>query len=192
MKKSLSPASIISIIGGILTVIGLISYFGNAANLSVPTFFYGVPILLIGLALKNSELSPAKCTNSSKELQKIKPKIPKELQDLVDDVTRWRYGQRAHLESSLQVLKLWDDSKPPQLTEIVLLEKENEYGIKMKFNPNGVPLEKWEEQKDRLGRFFAKNFQAILISNSAEQVELTLLPSITNKSNLVEINDDSK
>ncbi len=177
MNKSISPATIISVIGALLSVIGLLSYFSNAANLSVPTFFYGVPILLIGLALKNSELSPADCTNSPEELTKLKQKIPEELQALISDVTRWRYGQRAHLESSLQVLKLWDESKPPQLKEICVLEQENMCGVQMQFETNGVPMEKWQEKKDRLGRFFAKSLEAELISESSGQIKLTLLPS---------------
>ena len=60
MKQSFSPASIVSLTGAILAVTGLVSYFNDATNLSVPTFFYGVPILLIGLAMKKSELAPVK------------------------------------------------------------------------------------------------------------------------------------
>ena len=187
MNKTFSPASLISIAGGFLAVIGLISYFSNAANLSVPTFFYGVPILLIGLALKNSELSPANCNNSPSEIKDLKPKMPNELQSLLDDVTRFRYGQRAHLESSLQVLKLWNEEKPPQLKEIKLLEKGTSYGIEMKFETNGVPMEKWQEKQDRLGRFFAKNLQATITSIKSGEIELTLLTegsqSQTSKNN---------
>ncbi|ABX08431.1 DUF2854 domain-containing protein [Prochlorococcus marinus] len=179
MNKNFSPATIISIVGGVLAVIGLISYFSNAANLSVPTFFYGVPILLIGLALKSSELSPAKCKNSSSEFKALKEKLPKEIQDLVNDVTRFRYGQRVHLESSLQVLKLWNEAKPPQLQEIELLERGNGYGIQMKFKFNGVPITKWEDKKDRLGRFFAKNLNANITSDTSGEIELTLLPKET-------------
>lgn len=179
MNKTFSPASLISIAGGFLAVIGLISYFSNAANLSVPTFFYGVPILLIGLALKNSELSPANCNNSPSEIKQIKPKIPNELQSLLDDVTRFRYGQRAHLESSLQALKLWNEEKPPQLKTIKLLEKEAGYGVEMRFETNGVPMEKWEEKKDRLGRFFAKDLKATITSVKAGEIELTLLSGVS-------------
>ncbi len=179
MSKTFSPATIISFVGALLTVIGLVSYFSNAANLSVPTFFYGVPIMLIGLALKNSELPPTVCTNIEDDLIQLKAKIPKELQDLINDVTRWKYGQRAHLESSLQVLKLWDEIKPPQLKEINLLKSGSSYGVQMKFESNGVPLDKWDEKKDRLSRFFAKNLQAELVCDqSTGKVELTLL---TNK-----------
>ncbi len=189
MIKQLSPASLISITGGVLAVIGLISYFGNAANLSVPTFFYGVPILLIGLALKNSELDPANSKVTSLQLQKLKEKGPQELHNLIGDVTRWRYGQRAHLESSLQALKLWSEEKPPKLLEIELLEIEEDYGISMTFNPNGVPLETWKTKEERLGRFFAKNLSAEIISNKPDEIQLTLIPNkqvteITTKDNI--------
>ena len=73
-KKQFSPASLISIAGGILAITGLISYFNDATNLSVPTFFYGVPILLIGLALKNSELDPANNSISASDISKLSSK----------------------------------------------------------------------------------------------------------------------
>ena len=74
MKKQFSPASLISIAGGILAITGLISYFNDATNLSVPTFFYGVPILLIGLALKNSELDPTNNSISASDISKLNNK----------------------------------------------------------------------------------------------------------------------
>ncbi|KGG16459.1 MULTISPECIES: DUF2854 domain-containing protein [unclassified Prochlorococcus] len=185
MKKQFSPASIISIAGAILAITGLISYFNDATNLSVPTFFYGVPILLIGLALKNSELNPARSLISSSELNKLKIKGPKELENLIGDVTRFKYGQRAHLETSLQALKLWDDNKPPQLIEIALIETEENFGVRMKFNFRGVPLEKWQSQQDRLGRFFAKNLTANILSETEDELILELLP----KPNITESNE---
>ncbi len=176
MKKQLSPASLVSITGSILAVTGLISYFKDATNLSVPTFFYGVPILLIGLAMKNSEIQPVKSLISSSQLMKLKDQGPKELSDLIGDVTRFRYGQRAHLETSLQALKLWDDNKPPQLREIELIEIEHQFGVRMKFEFLGVPIEKWQDKKDRLGRFFAKDLIADIACSSPGELSLQLLP----------------
>ena len=46
----------------------------------------------------------------------------------------------------------------------------------MKFELQGVPLEKWEQQKERLGRFFVKDFTAELKSNSPGEINLDLLP----------------
>ncbi len=176
MKKQLSPASLVSITGAILAVTGLVSYFNDATNLSVPTFFYGVPILLIGLAMKNSEIGPTKILSTESDLSRLKRDGPKELSDLIADVTRFRYGQRVHLETSLQALKLWDDKKPPQLLEITLLEENKKFGVLMKFESQGVPLEKWEQQKDRLGRFFAKDLTAEIKSNNSGEINLELQP----------------
>ena len=55
MKKYLSPGNLIVTAGGILAFVGMTAYFTDSVNLSVPTFFYGVPIFLIGLGLKTSE-----------------------------------------------------------------------------------------------------------------------------------------
>ncbi len=176
MKTQFSPASLVSLVGAILAVVGLVSYFNDATNLSVPTFFYGVPILLIGLAMKNSELGPTKSLVSPSELNRLNQNGPKELSNLIGDVTRFRYGQRVHLESSLQALKLWDEKNPPKLLEIALLEIEENFGVRMKFEAKGVPLEKWEKEQERLGRFFAKNLIANINSNTPEEITLELRP----------------
>ena len=103
-------------------------------------------------------------------------KAPKELAQLVKDVTRWRYGQSCQLESSLRVLKLWDIDNPPQLIEIEELVKEGTYGIRMRFKMAGVPLERWNDKKERLGRFFAKGLCAELFCPTPDEIDLTLLP----------------
>ena len=80
------------------------------------------------------------------------------------------------LESSLRVLKLWDIDNPPQLIEIEELVKDDNYGIRMRFKMAGVPLERWNNQKERLGRFFAKGLCAELFCPSPGEIDLTLLP----------------
>ena len=58
MKDFFSPGSLVTIAGGALTVVGATAYATGSASLSLPTIFYGIPILLGGLALKSSELQP--------------------------------------------------------------------------------------------------------------------------------------
>ena len=181
MTYLLAPANLITIIGGMLTVVGIIAYLTGAANLSVPTLFYGFPIFLGGLALKTSELPPATLINAPGSLKKAKAEGPTELIKLLGDVTRWRYGQKVHLESSLQALKLWNEDSPPALTEIELLETQDGYGVRLRFNIAGVPLANWEEKKERLGRFFAQNLQAELNSLSKKELDLILLPNKNEK-----------
>ena len=173
MKDLFSPANVITVTGAVLTVIGAVAYATGAANLSVPTLFYGFPIFLGGLALKTSELPPANRIALPKTHNN---QVPAELSKLVGDVTRWRYGQKAHLESSLQVLKLWDEKDPPQLLEIEEMDTKSGYGVRLRFEIGGVSIEKWKEREDRLSRFFAKGLKAELITPGPGKLDLILIP----------------
>ena len=174
MKKYLSPGNLIVTVGGILAFVGMTAYFTDSVNLSVPTFFYGVPIFLIGLGLKTSEIPPVElCDISSFKNNQFNR--PKELTALVKDVTRWRYGIKAHLESSLEALNLWNDDNPPQLKEIEEIIKEGKNGLRMHFIINGVPIEKWIEKQERLNRFFVKGLESeFIINDNKEEFDLIL------------------
>ena len=176
MKEILSPANLITIAGSVLTVIGCTAYLTGAANLSVPTLFYGFPIFLGGLALKSTEIKPAKNITSESLQTSSKQEVPPELAKLIKDVTRWRYGQHAHLESSLKVLNLWNQANPPQLLEIEEMQTAEGYGLRLRFEIAGVAKERWEEKEERLGRFFAQGLQAKLVSNDPKEIDLMLLP----------------
>ena len=174
MKKYLSPANIITVAGGVLAFIGMTAYFTDSVNLSVPTFFYGVPILLIGLGLKTSEIPPVELINRD-DFKINRFNRPKELTALVRDVTRWRYGIKAHLESSLEALDLWDEDNPPQLREIEEIKKETKNGIRMRFELNAVPLEKWIEKQERLNRFFVKGLESeFIIDDNKKEFDFIL------------------
>jgi len=174
MKKYLSPGNIIVTIGGILAFIGMTAYFTDAVNLSVPTFFYGVPIFLIGLGLKTSEIPPVELFDKA-NFYNNRFNRPKELTALVKDVTRWRYGIKAHLESSLEALTLWDEDNPPQLKEIEEITKEGKNGLRMHFEINAVPIEKWIDKQERLNRFFVKGLESEFnIDNNKEEFDLIL------------------
>ena len=174
MKKYLSPANLIVATGGILAFVGMTAYFTDSVNLSVPTFFYGVPIFLIGLGLKTSEIPPVELFNKT-DFNKNKFKRPKELTALVKDVTRWRYGIKAHLESSLEALNLWDEDNPPQLKEVEEITKEEKNGLRMNFKINDVPIEKWIEKQERLNRFFVKGLESeFIIDDNKKEFDLIL------------------
>ena len=115
MKKYLSPGNLIVTAGGILAFVGMTAYFTDSVNLSVPTFFYGVPIFLIGLGLKTSEIPPVELFDKG-NFATNQFNRPKELTALVKDVTRWRYGIKAHLESSLESCLLYTSPSPRDKT----------------------------------------------------------------------------
>jgi hypothetical protein len=177
MQALLSPGSLVTIAGALLTVIGSIAYLDDNANLSLPTIFYGIPILLGGLALKSSELPPAERLTPPDQLRGLRDEPSSEpLRKLLADVTRWRYGQKAHLESSLEALKLWDEEAPPQLLAVEELDRQG-YGLRLLFEHNAVPLARWQERQDRLGRFFGPGLQAELAEEGPGRLSLSLVPA---------------
>ncbi len=159
MKDFFSPGSLVTIAGGVLTVVGATAYATGSANLSLPTIFYGIPILLGGLALKSSELPPAIRVTPVKTFQKE------------------REAAAPELESSLEALKLWDEDTPPQLEEIEELHSDSGYGLRMRFLLGAVPLERWQERQERLGRFFAKGMRAELKELDEQRLDVVLLPA---------------
>ncbi len=162
MQALLSPGSLVTLAGALLSVIGWVGYASGNPNLSLPTIFYGIPILLGGLALKSSELPPP---------ERLTPP-----DRFLADVLRWRYGQKAHLESSLEVLKLWDEDNPPQLVSVEELEQHGGYGLRLRFRRGAVPWERWLERRDRLGRFFGDGLVAELEPLDGDGLQLTLSP----------------
>jgi hypothetical protein len=177
MQALLSPGSLVTLAGSALSVIGWIGYATGNPNLSLPTIFYGIPILLGGLALKSSELAPAKRLTPPAALRSLRELPASEpLRKLVADVLRWRYGQKAHLESSLEVLKLWDEEEPPQLESVEEVNCNGAYGIRLLFAIGGVAFKTWQERQERLGRFFGPGLIAEVEQVDAAHVRLSLLP----------------
>ena len=160
MQSFLSPGSLVTIAGAVLTVIGSIAYLGDNANLSLPTIFYGIPILLGGLALKSSELPPPRRLTPARLLSDLRQQPANgALAKLLSDVCRWRYGQKAHLESSLEVLGLWDETSPPQLLSVEEFERDGAYGLRLLFDCGAVDPGRWQDRRERLGRFFGTGLQ---------------------------------
>lgn len=177
MQALLSPGTLVTLAGAVLSVIGWVGYASGNPNLSLPTIFYGIPILLGGLALKSSELPPAERLTPPQQFRELREQPASEpLRKLLGDVLRWRYGQKAHLESSLEVLKLWDDDNPPQLLSVEELEHQGGYGLRLRFSLGAVPYERWQERRERLGRFFAEGLTAEIEPAGEDGLQLTLLP----------------
>jgi hypothetical protein len=177
MQALLSPGSLVTVAGAALSVVGWIGYATGNPNLSLPTIFYGIPILLGGLALKSSELAPARRLTPPAALRSLREQPESEpLRKLVADVVRWRYGQKAHLESSLEVLKLWDEEEPPQLESVEELNCNGAYGIRLLFATGGVPFRLWQERQERLGRFFGPGLIAEVEQMDDAHLRLSLLP----------------
>lgn len=178
MQALTSPGSLVTLAGATLTVIGSIAYLTEHPNLSLPTIFYGIPVLLGGLALKSSELPPPERLTPPARFRELRSQPASEpLRRLLADVSRWRYGQKAHLESSLESLRLWSEEEPPQLLAVEELETGDGYGLRLEFACHGMPFERWVERTERLGRFFGPGLRAELREPAPGRVSLSLLPA---------------
>jgi hypothetical protein len=181
MQAFLSPGSLVTVAGAVLTVIGSIAYVTDSPNISLAGVFYGVPILLGGLALKSSELPPAERLTPAAQLRELRQQPGSEpLRKLLADVTRWRYGQKAHLESSLEALKLWDEEAPPQLVAVEELDHGGRYGLRLTIDCQGVAFERWQDRRERLGRFFGPGLTADLQQAGPGRLQLSLLPATSS------------
>ena len=177
MQSLRSPGTLVTLAGSALTVIGSLAYVSDHPNLSLPCIFYGIPILLGGLALKSSELPPPTRLTPPEQLRSLREAPASEsLRKLLADLCRWRYGQKAHLESSLEALKLWDEQDPPALLSVEELSLPEGYGLRLTFAEGAVPFERWDASVDRLGRFFGPGLQAALVQQPEHQLTLTLQP----------------
>jgi len=180
MNALFSPGSLVTVAGAILTVIGSIAYLGDNANLSLPTIFYGIPILLGGLALKSSELPPPRRLTPAERFRTVREQQENaDLKRLLADLMRWRYGQKAHLESSLEALKLWDEDSPPQLLSVAECDDQGRYGLDLTFDCGAVAPERWQDQSARLGRFFGPGLEAQidLLGRNSLKLSLRRTPS---------------
>ena len=176
MNELISPGSLITIAGGVLTVVGALAYgAGNAPPRHAP-LFGAVPVLLGGRARQTAEVPPGRRVRPEGNVSEARSPASPELVTLLNGGWLWCEGQKAHLESSLEALKLWDEDKPSQLLEIEELSNEDGYGLRMRFACEAVGLERWQERRERLGRFFAKGLEAQILPLENDQLDLTLLP----------------
>ena len=116
MLRKISLALVGLTVGSLLTVVGFIAYALDYATLNLAGFFYGIPLLLGGLALKAAELKPIPFSQPTPDaILKLREKLATPTQNQIrKDVTRYRYGQEAHLDDTLQRLGLspTDEERP--------------------------------------------------------------------------------
>ena len=79
---------------------------GGDAALSSLGFVYGIPVFLIGLSLWYAEIPPVVVVSDAAGDRAWETHGTDTLQKIKKDVTRHRYGDDAHLDSSLDALGL--------------------------------------------------------------------------------------
>lgn len=119
--------------GVLITVLSFADYLSDADTLSVSGlgFVYGLPIFLAGAALKYAEIDPVPVMTSDAAEALFESKATETISKIKQDVTRHRYGDEAHLDTTVKKLGLVVPGKAyPQLQE-----------LRQGIAPNGVDLE---------------------------------------------------
>lgn len=166
------------VVGGVLTVIGFAAYFGGNPTLNLVGFFYGIPLLLGGLALKAAELKPVPFSQPTPpEVLALREQQATPTQNQIrKDVTRYRYGQEAHLDSSLESLGLSpSDDDRPILTALREEAINGAYALVLEFDSEFIGLDTWQAKRDKIERFFGPGLRVELSQPEPDQVAVALI-----------------
>jgi hypothetical protein len=182
------------VVGGSLTVIGFVAYFMDYATLNLAGFFYGIPVLLGGFALKAAELKPIPFDPPTSEaVLKLREQKATDTQNQVrKDVTRYRYGQDAHLEDALDYLGLGPtDEERPTLGYLREEAIDGHYALTLGFYSPLINLDQWLSKREKMEKFFAPDIKVSIHSPEEEMIELELLETVSSDGQR-ESNNDSE
>ncbi len=178
MFGKISLGSVGLVVGGILSVVGFAAYgFGNA-TLNLAGMFYGIPILLGGLALKAAEIKPITYSKElSPELEALRDSQATATQQQIrKDVTRYRYGQDCHLDDALERLGLSPtDEERPLLHHIREESRDGRYALVLEFKSPLFSLEDWQTRREKIERFFGPDVTAAIAQPTEDEIELALI-----------------
>ncbi len=180
MLRRIPLAIVLLTVGSIITTVGIVAYPLNYAALNIGGLFYGVPILLGGLALKASELKPVPYSEEpSEEIVSLRESQATPTQDQVrKDVTRFRYGQEAHLDESLERVGLSPaDDQRPELVSLYETATDGAYTLVLQFFSPFVDFATWEKQRAKVERFFGPEVKAHISQPEEDRIDLALIKS---------------
>lgn len=178
MLRQISLGTLGISIGGVLFVVGLAAYFTDNATLNLVGFFYGIPLLLGGLALKAAELKPVQFSQpTSNEVLALRLSQATATQNQIrQDITRYRYGQEAHLDTSLSHLGLSPtDEERPVIKGVRETEINGAYALIIEFYSPLIPLEVWQQKQQKMTSFFGPGVQVEVNQKDKDEVDLALI-----------------
>ena len=182
MLRKIPLAAVGLTVGGILTVIGFYAYAVGMNTLNLAGFFYGIPLLLGGLALKAAELKPVPFrVETTPEIKALREQqgTPTQIQ-VLKDVTRFRYGQEAHLDDCLAKFGLSPtDEERPILSGIQEQSRDGAYTLLMEYYSPFFSLSDWEERHEKIEKFFGPNIKAEITQPEKSRIDVALIKSET-------------
>jgi len=164
-------------VGLFVTVASFVEYLGpqsgDGLNVSGLGFVYGIPLLVAGAALKYAEIEPVPCIRTAAAERVFESKATETIKKIKQDVTRHRYGDEAHLDTTVRKLGLVVPGKGyPQLKELREDADENgELAFTMVWQSLDTPYKMWidERRMKKYETFFGPGIGAEVVKIDAEQ-----------------------
>jgi hypothetical protein len=178
MLRQLPLGIVLISVGGILTIVGFIAYATDNPTLNLAGFFYGIPVLLGGLALKSAELTPVPFSvPTPAEIITLRDQQATPiLKQIREDVTRFRYGQEAHLDTSLEKLGLSPtDEERPVLIGLQERAIEGNYALILEFYSPLISLETWQDKEDKIAKFFGPGIKVTIDCPEPDRIDVSLI-----------------
>ncbi|MBH8565403.1 DUF2854 domain-containing protein [Nostoc sp. CENA67] len=178
MLRQISLGTLGLTVGSILTIMGFVAYAANNATLNLVGFFYGFPLLLGGLALKANELKPipfSQATSSSVLLLREQQATVTQ-NKIRKDITRYCYGQNAHLDGALSYLGLSPtDKERPIVTGLRETEINGAYTLILEFDSPFISIHDWQEKQEKMTSYFGPGVEVKITQPDENQIELALI-----------------
>eukprot|EP00560_Eucampia_antarctica_P009946 CAMPEP_0197831434 /NCGR_PEP_ID=MMETSP1437-20131217/10134_1 /TAXON_ID=49252 ORGANISM="Eucampia antarctica, Strain CCMP1452" /NCGR_SAMPLE_ID=MMETSP1437 /ASSEMBLY_ACC=CAM_ASM_001096 /LENGTH=283 /DNA_ID=CAMNT_0043434347 /DNA_START=77 /DNA_END=928 /DNA_ORIENTATION=+ len=175
--RGFSLGNLVILLGVAVTILSFGEYLGDDAgeglSISGLGFVYGIPIFLAGAALKYAEIDPVPCYSTNAADAVFESKATEIITKIKQDVTRHRYGDEAHLDTTVKKLGLVIAGKDyPQLKELRQdTTADGELTFTMVWQSKDTPYKMWNDERRRIKYegFFGPNVGAECVKIDAEQ-----------------------
>merc|ERR1712127_125689 len=174
--RGFSLGNLVILSGILVTVLSFAEYLnesgGDGLNVSGLGFVYGIPIFLAGAALKYAEIEPVPCFSTPAGAIAAENKSTEIISKIKQDVTRHRYGDEAHLDTTVKKLGLVVPGKEyPQLMELREEEEDGELAFTMVWQSIDTPYKMWADERrvKKYETFFGPGVTADVVKIDAEQ-----------------------
>ena len=190
--RGFSLALIVFSVGTLLTLGSFAGYFinqdgGDDNGISSLGFVYGIPVFLIGLSLWYAEIPPVMVISDPKGDEAWNKLKTDTMEKIEKDVTRHRYGDDAHLDSTLEALGLkLPQKKFPRMQTIIHEDIDGELAWTMTFQSLETPYKVWSDpdRVKRYDKFFGPGVKAEVLKIDADKRIVGLRLVTTSKNDL--------
>lgn len=173
--RGFSLGNLVCLAGVVITVASFAEYLANSDGLNVSGlgFVYGIPVFLAGAALKYAEIEPVPVFSTSAGDAAYAQKASETILKIKQDVTRHRYGDEAHLDTTVKKLGLVVPGKAyPQLKELRQdATADGELVFTMVWQSLDTPYKMWADERrvKKYETFFGPDVTAEVVKIDAEQ-----------------------